>query len=453
MLLKDLRERHPRFTYRSYDFARDGENIRIRFDFHLEPNIYFSPEILLPVTPDVDLAALEGLVFHLGLIETASYWKSACSPILAVQAGALSTSQRAWWHDLLMHGMGEFYYRNDIAFWENGFLTITSAEPVSSPAPLKVNGEGSLVMVGGGKDSSLTLELLKNIEGRKVAFALNPTRSALDSARLAGYEETLIIRRSIDPGLLELNKSGYLNGHTPFSAYLAFLGTLAAAANSMSEVIASNETSANEPNLTLHGMPINHQYSKSVRFERLFRQYSREYLSPDISYFSFLRPLHDIQISRLFSEYREQLRSFRSCNVHQKLDSWCTTCPKCAFVYLTLAPFISDESLVEIFGADLFDLPQAQAHIRDLVGLGERKPFECVGTVEESVLAVELTRKRQLGEGKTVHPFVSGLAEELEQKSGDCRGEDRLLKHWDDEHFLTPSYEEALRSALAGILD
>ena len=82
------------------------------------------------------------------------------------------------------------------------------------------------------------------------------------------------IRRNLDPLLLDMNGKGFLNGHTPFSALLAFYTLLAAAVTGKKYIALSNETSANEP--TIPGTDMNHQYSKSYEFETGFRKYVKE---------------------------------------------------------------------------------------------------------------------------------------------------------------------------------
>ena len=60
---------------------------------------------------------------------------------------------------------------------------------------------------------------------------------------------------------MELNKRGFLNGHTPFSAMVAFTSFLTAYLNDKRYIVLSNESSANESNVM--GTKINHQYSKT----------------------------------------------------------------------------------------------------------------------------------------------------------------------------------------------
>ena len=454
MKLDELREKHPRLIYRSYSIQPQDTTLDIAFDFLLEPDIVFRPTATLPLREPLDLETIENFVFHLGLVELISYWKAACPPEIAILPGQLSTEQLAWWHDLFIHGLGEFFFQNKLDFTPANFLTLKPAkiEP-TVPTKTLLKDTGNLILVGGGKDSVVTLEVLKQSSRRKGTFVLNPIRAALDSIRIAGYDPPLTVRRTIDPTLIALNKAGYLNGHTPFSAYLAFLGVLVGALHGYDNIIASNESSANEQNTIFHQLKINHQYSKSFRFEQRFRDYCQQYLTEEVKYFSFLRPLFDFQISGIFANCTDQHLSFRSCNVHQKKDSWCKQCPKCAFVYLMLFPFLSYEQMLNIFDEDLYWKPEIESHLKGLTGIGAHKPFECVGTIEESQAAISLSIEKYKAMGKLVPPILSWVAEktgfdgQLEAKALVSQ----VMEQWGEENFLSLEQCNLLKQALASV--
>ncbi|PLX14577.1 MAG: hypothetical protein C0598_00850 [Marinilabiliales bacterium] len=186
--------------------------------------------------------------------------------------------------------------------------------------------------------------------------------------------------------MLELNEKGFLNGHTPFSALLAFVNVLLSCVNGVGNIALSNENSANES--TVPGTKINHQYSKSFEFENDFNYYIHNYVHPELKYFSFLRPLNEMQIAFLFSKYHWHFESFRSCNVGSKNDEWCGSCPKCLFTYLILSPFIKKKTLDNIFKKDLLNDQDLTGILLELSGVSEVKPFECVGTIKEVQSAV-----------------------------------------------------------------
>jgi len=215
----------------------------------------------------------------------------------------------------------------------------------------------------------VTLETLRAAGQRFECLLLNPTEAALAVAKQAGCDKPIIVRRTIDKRLLDLNAAGYLNGHPPFSALLAFLGVTVTALGGHRHVIVSNERSAEEATVEYLGAPINHQYSKTYEFETAFREYSRGYLSPEIEYFSLLRPLYELQIAARFARLPQYFPLFRSCNRGMATNSWCGRCPKCLFVWTVLYPFVERGQMLGIFGSDLYAWGGAAEILRALLGL------------------------------------------------------------------------------------
>jgi hypothetical protein len=432
--------------------VRAGDEVTVTFHITLEPGIEFRPTLSF-IASEIDEDRLAPFLTNIGIVELISYWKAACPKKVLLEGVGLSHEQAAWWRDLFIHGLGEFFFQNDIDPSSPDLLTIeSSGSPLPRLSPTLRRGEGGdLVLAAGGKDSSLTLEMLKSFDAsrRREVMILNPTRSAVESVSLAGYREPHIVRRMIDKNLLDLNAKGYLNGHTPFSAYLAFLGTMLADIHGLNSVVVSNERSASEENAVFHGLPVNHQYSKGIRFERRFREYAAKELPGSASYFSIIRPLYDLQVSGLFASFAaHHLSSFRSCNVGQREDLWCGRCPKCAFVALTLAPFITTARHAEIFGEGLFERREIVEAIEELTGLRDHKPFECVGTLGESrdALVLALSRYERMEDTPPSGLLriasalrVKGLLPTIDAAKG-------TLRSWTDEHFLPEAYGEALRS-------
>ncbi len=451
----DLRRAHPTFSYESFAWEQRDDALRMRFDFRVEPDIRFAPQTAIAsVRPEaidrLGPEAVDNLVFHLGLIEMLSYWKAACSPLIDVRAAALEAAQIAWLGDLLRHGMGEFFYVNGIDFTRPDFVRIRSSAERALPAARRgTPGGPALVLVSGGKDSAVSLQLLRQSGLDFGCLLLNPTPAAEALARAAGCIAPVRVQRTIDRRLLELNEAGYLNGHTPFSAFLATLGVTVAALVGYGTVIASNERSCDEAYATFLGAGVNHQYSKSSRFEAVFRDYASTYLAPGIDYFSLLRPLYEVQIARIFSRYPEYFAAFRSCNRGQRDNSWCRRCPKCLFIYAALYPFLEPEELAGIFGEDLFGGTELIPLTAQLLGLGEHRPFECVGTVAETLAVLHLAVARARARGGALPPLLEYVEREVL-----CRRSDldqltaQVLGGWGEQHHLPAPYVALLRRAL-----
>lgn len=403
-----MRKRSPRFIYENYFHKVSGNNLEISFDFKIEPDIHFQPKVVIENVAhgritEIGEGILNNLIFHLGLMEIPSYWKATCSPIIEINAGYLNKEQIAWWKDLIINGMGQFFYENKISWNSLDFLKIACSKSsgkipaIADFLPEEKNKGRILVPIGGGKDSIVTLEKLKKQKKKISCFLVNPANAAKNTVKVSGIKDLIVVRRKIDPALLKLNKKGYLNGHTPFSAYLSFLSVLAAVLFDCKYIAFSNEKSADEGNVKYLGKIINHQWSKSSEFEKKFREYSKKYLAKNIEYFSFLRKYAELEIAEMFAKYPEYFPVFSSCNqaVAKKLKTrWCGNCPKCLFVYAALYPFLTKDRLLQIFGRDIFENRGLLPTMKELLGRGKHKPFECVGTKKENQLAFSLSLKK-----------------------------------------------------------
>jgi UDP-N-acetyl-alpha-D-muramoyl-L-alanyl-L-glutamate epimerase len=250
----------------------------------------------------------------------------------------------------------------------------------------------------------------------------------------------------LDPRLLDLNRAGYLNGHTPFSALLAMLGISCAILFDYDRVAVSNERSSDEGNVEFLGAEVNHQYSKTFAFETAIREYARRYLAPGVNYFSILRPLFEIQVCRLFAQCREYFSAFKSCNRGQKDGSWCGQCPKCMSVFIALSPFLSSDEIRGIFDRDLFMHPGASALIRALLGMEGPKPFECVGTRQETLVGLFLSIKRRKAEGMALPMALAQAEREILASQKDLSAlSESILSAWSDRHYLPAEYVALLK--------
>lgn len=393
---KEYREKYKEFYYNSYSITEDDEKINIEFEFEIPNLTKFNPTITILKKKfnfkSIESDYVKNMVFHIGLIELISYWKSTCSPKIIIKCGYLDKEQINWWKKLYYYGLGELFYTNNIEVGKEEFVQIECTNKTSSINYNTIEDklEGYIIPIGGGKDSVVTLETLKIDRKNDYCLIINPKPVTLECAKIAGLKNENIIEiyRSIDPNLIELNNKGFINGHTPFSAMLAFVSYLVAYLLSKKYVALSNENSANESNV--ENRKINHQYSKSFEFECDFEEYSDKYLKASVKYFSFLRPLNELQIAKLFAKHEQYHKIFKSCNAGSKGKEWiwCCECAKCLFAYIILSPYLYKEKLVNIFGTDMFEKQDLLNTFLELTGNGETKPFDCVGTFEEVNFAV-----------------------------------------------------------------
>lgn len=446
----ELRAKFPYFVFEGYDFQYSPKGLEIQYLFNLSDQFFFKPTLKIPkksffIEEQLPGKILDNIIFQIGMIELISYWKCACSPSIVIKNQHLSEEQIQWWKKLYFNGLGEFFYLNSILTDQKNFVDIVTVPGKDLEVFTVSTTEGSVIPVGGGKDSIVTLELLGDTPGT-IPFILNPRGATMETIHEKGFSRDQIIEiyRTIDPALIDLNEKGFLNGHTPFSALLAFVSVLAAILSERKYVVLSNESSANEP--TVKGSDINHQYSKSIEFEADFRNYLRRYVTPDIDYFSFLRPLNELQIALLFSGIPRYFKVFKSCNAGSKTDTWCGKCSKCLFTFIILSPFLSQQTLWDIFGHNLMDDITLRPIFDDLTGSTETKPFDCTGTTKEINIALCQTIRNQGDKGlpvllkyyKTSPLFANYYSSTTEEQ----------LKLFDKNHFLPPSFEKILKSGL-----
>ena len=390
----ELREMYQDFIYDKYEYNYDNNYLNIKYYFEIINLTKFNPEIKIKIDEIkeyVDKKYLEYLIFQIGLIELISYIKCTCSKNIIIRAGYINKKQIEFLNKLLINGLGEFFYTNKIKVDKDNLFNIVCEKEEEKLPTNNYIGKGNIICVGGGKDSCVSLEILKNEENNS-CLIINPKLPTISCAKVAGYNEdnTIIVERILDKKIIELNNKGYLNGHTPFSAVVAFISYLCAYLYGKKNIILSNESSSNES--TVHGTNINHQYSKTYEFENDFNNYTKEY-NLDIKYFSLLRGLSEFQIANLFSHYKKYHKVFKSCNLGSKEKewNWCCCCAKCLFIYIILSPFLEKEELIDIFKEDLFEREDLKDLFIEILGYSENKPFECVGTYEEARYAVSLT--------------------------------------------------------------
>ena len=475
-MVDELRSQHPWFKYQASSWQIVDGALQLNWQFFTEPDIQFAPSMLIPLPNNswqerLPTQLIDQLVFHIGLIEMLSYWKATASPFITIQAGYLSEEQLQWWHNLLLKSMSEYFYLNQINFTASDFVTLSCAgvkpDPINQKKPepnLNENQQRFLVPIGGGKDSIVAMELLRQWRQHEAEpvqpdqltlFAVNPTAATKAVINQSGFP-AILVQRQLDPTLLKLNQQGYLNGHTPFSALLSFTSLLTAALYDFSSTILGNEQSANEGNTQYLKQTINHQYSKSFEYETAFHHYVKTQLQPKFTnklpdYFSLLRPFNELQIARIFSQQAEAyLPIFRSCNRGQATNTWCGECAKCLFAYSILFPFLGEQQMVSIFGQNLFNNEKLLPIALDLTGQTANKPFDCVGTFEESQVAFYLSYHWYLEKQLEVPSMLTTLMENHLTNHAELKViSTRLLAQFNEENLVPTFLSQFLKEVCA----
>lgn len=263
-----------------------------------------------------------------------------------------------------------------------------------------------LAFCGGGKDSLVSLRLLERARlpfatlgySHSIYGAAEPQHALLDrvggaSARVRA-ERQWIYDDFLDSPVARLRPSlgvkSLLAAETPASVFAALPLALARGYRGL---VVGHEHSANTGNLVWDatGEEVNHQWGKGWDAERLLDAYVGAHLLTGVRYFSVLQPISDEVIFELLSRDAAMASLTHSCNVKKP---WCGACAKCAYVWLQFAAHLPADVVHATFGELLSERPENERWFRELLGLAEHSPFECVGSPPEARLALELARRR-----------------------------------------------------------
>ncbi len=380
--------RYKNFIFENYSFDHKTLSLTLRYSFDgtrefTETIQFYSAE------KNIDLTVLDKVCEYIFLVAGTSYYKLFPSVSLDLGEITLTSEQAQLLTKLYQGGLSQYAYENEL---DPTILPIfTSTSQTATPTAYDCNG--TLLMQSGGKDSLLSAELLLSAGHEYTMFHVSTTGKF--PAFLEEITQPLVVaKRTIDIAALKQGLAdGGLNGHIPFSALFAGFALLQAVLLNKNIAVASIETSAEEPNLMIGDFEVNHQYSKKYEIEQAIQRYIHTTISPDLNYGSVLRPFNEAKIGQLFSsfawgKYRKKFSSCNLANYKQGEDdgqlTWCGSCPKCANSFLLFAAYVPEEELLEIFsGKNLLAASDMKETYRQLLGLSDIKPMECVGTIEE----------------------------------------------------------------------
>ncbi len=447
-MFQELRNQYREFIYESFQVEETSKQYTVTYHFRIN-ELSFFPQVIVEKeqikNKNIDREFLDYLFFQYGLFDLMNYYKLTCSPKIIIKPMKINEEQCEFFKKILYHGLGEYFYKNGIDLTYQDFVEFeVDSECEYSNHMMDGDFSGNLIPVGGGKDSVVTLELLKDYHSDNKVFMLErnlypKNQAGYDSIQVAGYQEEdiVIFKNNLDLELLELNKKGYLNGHIPFSACLSMASFLMAYLTNKKYIVLSNEASANEGNVK--GTKINHQYSKSYEYERDFREYTKKYLTDKIEYFSLLRCLNEYEIVQEFIKHKEYLSVFRSCNRGTKENIWCNHCSKCLYVYIMLYPHLKEEEMKQVFSNEMLDDDSLKEIFQALVLEDVDKPFECVG--EKSEINYSLQKALKLKSENL--PYL--LKQYKEKYHPSIVSSKEIEKYFNNQHFIPSEYLEILR--------
>lgn len=352
--------------------------------FNLEEKLVFPVSIPKTAESEKLIRAL-----HLGL--GVSYYKSFIPPVIE-HPYKITSVEADFWNGIYKNGLGEFLYKNQISSDRLAKFVEQDGDVIDAPEKSEWN-DTVMLGIGGGKDSIVAGELLKEISANLEGFVLatgDNLGQTKDVSDVMGVNLN-IVKRVIDSQIFEINETeGSFNGHIPISLVFALCGALLASGKGSKYVVVANEASASIPQTTWEDQNVNHQWSKSLEFERLFQDYLRAYVSDKLHYFSSVRPLSSVAIAKIFSNYPQYFEIFTSDNSVLKIKQesrvhprWNPNSTKSLSSFILLAPWISNEDLIRIFGQNLLDNIELEEMCGALLGENGQVVLDCVGTQDE----------------------------------------------------------------------
>jgi UDP-N-acetyl-alpha-D-muramoyl-L-alanyl-L-glutamate epimerase len=435
-------------TFRFVSCTFDDDSGVARFEYAFDDVCTFVETLTFPLPADgiVNRAAFDRALFLTFLLAGVSYYKAAIPETAVIESGSVTAGELDALTQIYRNGLGEFAYVNrrrvsDRPAFKADVIDERPVEEISA-------SRGALVAVGGGKDSCVSIEIVRSAGRDLTLTSLNRMRPIMDVIAAAELP-SLHVQRVISPELLRINNEGALNGHVPITSIVSMTLVALAAMYGFDAVVMSNERSASVGNTEWDGVVVNHQWSKSLEAERLLQRLVHESVAPNLQYFSLLRPMSELEITRRFAQLTRYHDVFTSCNRAFRIDEsrrvehWCRDCPKCRFVFLALAPFMNPTRLAGIFGGDMLrDMSQAEG-FDALIGWNALKPFECVGEVEESVAAFKLlTENRAWRDHEVVQRFERTILPEVILPS------DLLTKPFvlSDDHCIPDDFADSINA-------
>ena len=312
---------------------------------------------------------------------------------------------RTLWQQILDGVWAQWRYEHQLPSYRGPELELhprASSAPAASIGPAA--DDRSLVFCGGGKDSLIAAKLFEELDQPFESFAYSHSiygdhelqHRLLDGLLdhcAPGARHRLAISDDFLGSEIDLEPFGVRSvtaAETPGSLFLALPLALA---HRHRNLVLAHEKSADEGNLVweLTGEEINHQWGKSLAAEALLDDYLRRHLLADVRYFSVLKPVRDTIIFPALGHYLAAVPATHSCNVEKP---WCRRCPKCVYVWLGYAAYLPRSVVLETLGENLFDVEANLGWFAQLLGQEGHLPFECVGQVEESRLALALASRR-----------------------------------------------------------
>jgi hypothetical protein len=385
------------FTYLQFWLSDDRRTVH--FDYRLRHigQDHDLTEIIEFPLPLADSAEQQRSLRAIHLALGISYYKIFVSPSIAYPY-AMDDAEAAFWNNVWQGGLGEFRYINKLPADRLATFVAQTGQQFDGQSISETSG--AILGIGGGKDSIVAGEMLKSLSVPVAGFVMATGEQLGQTASVAKAMSVDLhpIKRQLDKQLLVLQEqSDAYRGHVPISLIFCLVGTALAIAAKSAYVVVANEASASIPRIMWVDKAVNHQWSKSFDTEKQLQRFIETAITPTVTYFSAIRQLTSIGVAKLFAGFPQYFEVFTSDNFVFRIDPakrpsgrWGLESPKSLSSYILLAPWLSDEDVRRIFTIDFLNEVSLEKLFLELVGVEGEQPLDCVGTVEELVLSLNL---------------------------------------------------------------
>jgi UDP-N-acetyl-alpha-D-muramoyl-L-alanyl-L-glutamate epimerase len=327
----------------------------------------------------------------------------------------------ALWKTVFQNVWAQWRFENDAPDYGGPNFAVNDGR-MSEPA-VRLERDSScgpevLSFFGGGKDSLVAAKILEKAVGEydTLAYSSSLYGSAAQQhgliAGLLGFctpsrhrQQWIFDDFSESPVLTlgdQITSRTLTAAETPSSIFAALPYVLQ---HKYSHIALAHEKSADTGQFVWKktGEDVNHQWGKSYAAEVLLNRYLSSRLVHGLTYFSVLKPIYDVVIFSMLRSHLDAVPYTHSCNIAKP---WCRRCPKCVYVWLNYLAYLPTDIVQRMFGENLFEVEENVGIFRQLLGLEDHMPFECIGQMDEVKLAFEICRRKRLS-GRAMDLFVS----------------------------------------------
>ncbi|HEX6833187.1 MAG TPA: endonuclease domain-containing protein, partial [Rudaea sp.] len=181
------------------------------------------PELIERIEfPDAPLLAsdrthvFDAALTLLHLIAGVSYYKAGVPGAIRIESAPIDAETARFLDEVYLHGLAEFAYQNKLDL--RGRIRFPAARERDEPKTASFySPRRTLVPIGGGKDSLVSVEMLRSAGEPMTAVWIGDSALIAACAQRTGLP-TLNLKRRLAPELFEYNRLGAWNGHIPVTA-------------------------------------------------------------------------------------------------------------------------------------------------------------------------------------------------------------------------------------------